>query len=110
MAEIHPFPPALLARLTPFEGSFHAHKLAAEGAEVLLASYAAGEHIPVHDHPTENWGVVITGCLGLTCGTEPERLIAPGAWYHLAPGEAHEARFPEATTMLEFWFYLAGRG
>ncbi|MGD1987878.1 MAG: hypothetical protein PVJ93_00380, partial [Pseudomonadales bacterium] len=88
MAEIHPFPPALLARLAPFEGSFHAHKLAAEGAEVLLASYAAGEHIPAHDHPTENWGVVITGCLGLTCGAEPERLIAPGAWYHLAPGEA----------------------
>ena len=42
MAEIHPFPPELLARLEPFEGSFHAHKLAAAGAEVLLASYAAG--------------------------------------------------------------------
>lgn len=48
MAETHPFPSALLARLAPFEGSFHAHKLAAEGAEVLLASYAAGEHIPAH--------------------------------------------------------------
>ena len=93
MAEIHPFPPALLARLAPFEGSFHAHKLAAEGAEVLmqgaLASYAHGK-----------LGGSDNGCLGLTRGAE--RLIAPGAWYHLAPGEAHEARFPEATTMLEF--------
>ena len=110
MADIHPFPKELLARLEPFEGSFHAHKLAAAGADVLLASYAAGEHIPAHDHPTENWGVVLTGCLGLTCGAAPERLYAPGAWYHLAPGQAHEARLPEATTMLEFWFYPPGRG
>ncbi len=110
MADIHPFPKELLARLEPFEGSFHAHKLAAAGADVLLASYAAGELIPAHDHPTENWGVVLTGCLGLTCGAAPERLYAPGAWYHLEPGQAHEARFPEATTMLEFWFHPAGRG
>ena len=34
----------------------------------------------------------------------PRGVVPPGA------GEAHEARFPEATTMLEFWFYPAGRG
>ncbi|MBL6715724.1 MAG: hypothetical protein RLZZ174_1468 [Pseudomonadota bacterium] len=108
MTPKHAFPEALLARLEPFEGGFHAHRLAAQGGDVLFARYAAGEHIPPHEHPTENWGVVLTGALELTCAGETRRYEA-GSWYHLAPGQAHEARFPEATTMLELWFY-AERG
>jgi quercetin dioxygenase-like cupin family protein len=108
MTPKHAFPEALLARLEAFEGGFHAHRLAAQGGDVLFARYAAGEHIPPHEHPTENWGVVLTGALELTCAGETRRYEA-GSWYHLAPGQAHEARFPEATTMLELWFY-AERG
>lgn len=92
-----------IRRLPAFEGPFDAHRLAADGCEVLFATYPAGTSIEAHRHPTENWGVITAGELILTCGGEETR-YGPGDWYHLTPGQEHAARFEVATAEIEFWF------
>jgi quercetin dioxygenase-like cupin family protein len=95
--------PARIRRLPPFEGPFDAFQLHADGCEVLFASYPAGIAIPPHAHDTQNCGVITEGELILiTAGAE--RRFGPGAWYHLAPGQVHAARFEVATSEIEFWF------
>lgn len=95
--------PRRIRELPPFAGPFDARRLAAEGCEVLFASYPAGTAIEPHSHPTENVGVVTSGELVLV--TEAgERRFAAGAWYHLSPGERHSARFEVETSEIEFWF------
>lgn len=95
--------PEGIRRLPPFEGPFDAHRLQAEGCEVLFASYPAGTEIAEHTHPTENWGVITAGELELVRGGRVER-YGPGDWYHLVPEEPHAARFPVDTAEIEFWF------
>ena len=104
MAEIHPFPPALLALAQ--QGGF-VPMARCGGGRGAAGDYAAEEHISTIT--PRKIGGSDNGMPWADPWSRPERLIAPGAWYHLAP-EIHEARFPEATTMLEFWFYPAGRG
>lgn len=101
MADAH-FPDRI-RRLPPFEGPFDAFRLAAEGCEVLFASYPAGTRIAPHEHDTENCGVVTQGELILIRDGREERL-GPGDWYRLAPRETHAARFEVATSEVEFWF------
>jgi hypothetical protein len=96
------FPERILA-LPRFDGPFDARRLAAGGCDVLFASYPAGTRIEPHSHSTENVGVVTSG--ELIISTEVgERRLAPGGWYHLAPGERHWARFEVETSEIEFWF------
>jgi len=95
--------PHPIRALPPFEGPFDAFRLAAEGCEVLFASYPAGTEIPPHSHETENCGVVTEGELILIRGEREERL-RPGDWYQLAAGETHAARFEVATSEVELWF------
>ena len=76
--------PDKIRSLPLFDGAFDAYRLAAEGADVLFASYPAGTEIAPHDHDTENCGVVTEGELILIRGGREERL-GPGDWYHLAP-------------------------
>jgi quercetin dioxygenase-like cupin family protein len=95
--------PDRILKLPPFEGRFEARRLAAEGCEVLFASYPAGTSIEPHSHVTENVGVVTSGLLVLYTDAE-ERRVAPGQWYHLRPGERHWARFEVDTSEIEFWF------
>jgi quercetin dioxygenase-like cupin family protein len=95
--------PRRIRRLPRFEGPFDAHRLAAEGCEVLFASYPSGSVIEPHSHATENVGVVTAGTLVL--GTESgEQRLGAGQWYHLEPGERHWARFEVDTCEIEFWF------
>ena len=101
MAESH-FPERIRT-LPPFEGPFDAFRLAAEGCEVLFASYPAGTAIEPHDHPTENLGLITAGELWLTVGGV-ERRYGPGEWYHLPAGAEHAARFEVETSEIEFWF------
>ena len=101
MSETH-FP-ELLRRLPEFEGPFDAYRLAAEGCEVLFASYPAGTEIEPHTHPTRNVGVITEGELILEKGGE-ERRYGVGDWYSVEPGEEHAARFEVATSEIEFWF------
>jgi quercetin dioxygenase-like cupin family protein len=95
--------PARINSLPPFEGPFDAHRLAAEGCEVLFASYPPGTTIATHTHETENCGVITEGELILKTGGHETR-YGPGDWYYLAPGERHSARFEVQTSEIEFWF------
>ena len=95
--------PDLIRELPDFEGPFEAHRLAADGCEVLFASYPAGTSIEPHTHPTENVGVITAGELILTKGGEETR-YGPGDWYHVDANEEHAARFDVATSEVEFWF------
>lgn len=95
--------PELIRGLPEFEGAFDAYRLAAQGCEVLFASYPAGTSIETHTHPTRNVGVITAGELLLTRGGKEQR-YGVGEWYLLEPNEAHSARFTVATSEIEFWF------
>ena len=95
--------PARIRALPAFEGPFDATRLAAEGCDVLFASYPAGTKIESHTHDTENCGLITKGELVLIVDGVESRYAA-GDWYHLAPGEPHAARFEVDTAEIEFWF------
>jgi quercetin dioxygenase-like cupin family protein len=96
------FPDPIQA-LPRFAGPFDALRLAADGCDVLFASYSAGTTVDPHSHDTENCGVITQGELILiTDGSE--RRLGPGQWYHLEPGQVHAARFEVPTAAIEFWF------
>ncbi len=95
--------PALIRALPTFEGPFDAFRLAADGCDVLFATYPAGTVIEPHDHPSDNCGVIIKGELILIV-EGVEKRIGPGEWYHLAAGQEHAARFDVESAEIEFWF------
>lgn len=95
--------PQKIRELPEFDGRFDAYKLAAEGADVLFASYPAGTDIPAHDHDTDNYGVITRGELFLTIDGVEQRYPA-GSWYHVAAGVSHSARFEVETDEIEIWF------
>ena len=99
----NPHFPGLIRDLPDFEGPFDAHRLSAEGCEVLFASYPAGTSIDAHTHPSRNVGVITEGELILTKGGKETR-YGPGDWYHVDAGEEHAARFDVVTSEIEFWF------
>jgi quercetin dioxygenase-like cupin family protein len=95
--------PQRIRKLPIYDGRFDAHKLAADGADVLFASYPAGTVIPEHAHDTDNHGIITRGELLLTIkGTETS--VKTGQWYHVAANQAHSARFEVDTDEIEFWF------
>lgn len=95
--------PDLIRELPEFDGPFDAYRLAAEGCDVLFASYLAGTKIEPHDHPTRNCGVITQGELFLTKKGRETR-YGVGDWYFLDAHEAHAARFEVDTSEIEFWF------
>ena len=97
------FPPRIAA-LPLFDGPFDAHRLAADGCEVLFASYPAGTTIGDHSHDTHNIGVITRGELVLTVDGRETR-HGPGDWYEVPPATVHSARFDVATTEIELWFH-----
>jgi quercetin dioxygenase-like cupin family protein len=97
-----PFPDRITS-LPDFDGPFDAHRLAADGCEVLFASYPAGTVIDPHDHDTDNVGVITRGELILIMGGG-ETTYGPGDWYHVPADEEHAARFETETSEIEFWF------
>lgn len=97
--------PAQLRGLPQFDGPFDAHRLAAEGCDVLFASYPGDTSIAVHAHPTDNVGVITQGELILTVGGVEQR-CGVGNWYHVPAGVMHAARFELPTSEIEFWFEI----
>lgn len=95
--------PDRIQRLPPYQGAFSARRLAAEGCEVLFASYPAEQRIPAHHHATENVGVVTAGEMFLTLHGV-ERTYRVGQWYHIPAEAPHAARFGAPTAIIEFWF------
>jgi quercetin dioxygenase-like cupin family protein len=96
------FPPEITA-LPGFDGPFDAHRLVAEGCDVLFASYPAGTVIAPHRHDTDNVGVITKGTLTITIGGEA-RSFSVGQWYHVPAGIEHAARFDVDSAEIEFWF------
>ena len=96
------FPDRIL-RLPRFDGPFDAFRLAAEGCDVLFATYPAGTSIAPHRHSTNNVGVITKGELTLTVGDE-QRIHGPGQWYHIPAGVEHSADFATDSAEIEFWF------
>lgn len=95
--------PDKIKQLPLYDGRFDAHKLAAQGADVLFASYPAGTEIPAHTHETDNHGVITKGELILTMNGETVR-IGVGQWYHVPAQVEHAAKFNVETDEIEFWF------
>lgn len=95
--------PPRIRSLPEFEGTFDAYRLAADGADVLFATYRAGTVIEAHRHESENVGVIIRGELILSVAGEESR-YHPGDWYHIPPDTEHAARFDDDTAEIEFWF------
>ena len=86
-----------------YDGRFDAFKLAADGADVLLASYTAGTHIAEHQHDTDNYGVIIRGELRICMKGITTRVVC-GDWYHVPAFVPHAATFDVETDEIEFWF------
>lgn len=95
--------PTKIRQLPPYEGAFDAHQLHADNCEVLFASYPAGMEIDVHQHDTENHGVVTKGELRMVVNGEEQR-YGPGDWYFLEAHQQHSASFEVDTSLIEFWF------
>lgn len=89
--------------LPVYDGRFDAFKLAADGADVLFASYPPGTSILPHTHDTDNYGVIIRGELILHMDGETHR-YGKGDWYHVPAGKEHAADFEQDTDEIEFWF------
>ena len=95
--------PAEIAQLEPFDGPFDAYRLAADGCDVLFASYPAGTTIAPHRHPTDNVGVITKGELRLTMN-DTTTTFGIGEWYHVPAETEHAAQFDQASAEIEFWF------
>jgi quercetin dioxygenase-like cupin family protein len=95
--------PDKIKSLPLYDGRFDAYKLAAQGADVLFASYPAGTRIPPHQHDTDNYGVITRGELLLTLKGEQTR-IGVGQWYHVPAFAEHSAEFDVETDEIELWF------
>ncbi|WP_448547886.1 cupin domain-containing protein [Thalassotalea fusca] len=96
--------PDKIKQLPLYDGRFDAYKLAANGSDVLFASYPAGTSIPPHTHDTDNHGVITRGELILTMNGEVTR-VKKGEWYHVPAHVEHAARFDVDTDEIEFWFH-----
>ena len=95
--------PSRITQLPAFDGPFDAHRLAADGCEVLFASYPAGTVIAGHSHETDNVGVITVGELILMVDGR-ETKYGAGEWYEVPRGITHSARFEVATAEIELWF------
>lgn len=95
--------PEKIKQLPLYDGRFDAYKLAAQGSDVLFASYPPGTEIPPHSHDTDNYGVITRGELILTMSGEVQR-FGVGDWYHVPAFAEHAARFEQETDEIEFWF------
>ncbi len=96
------FPPEIEG-LPSFEGPFDAFKLAANGCDVLFATYPAGTLIAPHRHDTNNVGVITKGSLTLTIDGEQSN-YGVGEWYHVPANVEHAAAFDSDSAEIEFWF------
>lgn len=96
--------PDRIKALPIYGGRFDAHKLKAEGCDVLFASYPAGTSIPPHTHDTDNHGVITRGELKLNMNGKVIKVRA-GEWYYVPANTEHAAEFEIETDEIEFWFH-----
>jgi len=79
-------------------------KTLVRGAETLLTKFllAEGSVLPLHDHPYEQTGYLISGRLRLTVGGESFE-AGPGDSWCIARGVAHRADVLEDSVALELF-------
>lgn len=95
--------PDTIRKLPEFDGAFDAHRLPAEGCEVLFATYPAGTTLATHTHETHNLGIITEGQLILTMDGK-SATYGPGDWYEVPANREHAASFDVETSEIEFWF------
>ena len=95
--------PEKIRSLEPFSERFDAFRLAANGCDVLFATYPSGTEIESHSHATENWGVIVRGEMIITMDNQTLR-FGVGDWYHIPALKEHSARCDVITEEIEFWF------
>ncbi len=83
-----------------------------EGAERRVLSYggnmmlvqftfSAGVTAPLHSHPHEQIGYVVSGSLDLLMDGHPTRVLTAGASYYVAPNVRHGIVTHEPTVLLD---------
>lgn len=95
--------PTAITSLPKYSGRFDATKLAADGCEILFASYPAGTDIEPHTHKTHNHGIITQGAMILTIDGV-ETCYGVGDWYEVPAEVVHAARCEVDTAEIEFWF------
>jgi quercetin dioxygenase-like cupin family protein len=72
------------------------------GAETLMAEFRleAGHPLPIHDHPEEQTGYLVSGRLRLTIGAET-RDVRPGDSWSIPGGVPHGAEVLEDAVAIE---------
>lgn len=70
--------------------------------ENLMLSYLemdAGAEVPLHSHPHEQGGVLLSGVLDLTIGEETRR-VTPGSLFLIPPNVPHRAVAPDGPAVV----------
>jgi quercetin dioxygenase-like cupin family protein len=82
--------------------AIHARTFWGENMLLAVVDLEAGSILPVHSHPHEQCGYVITGELELTIGGET-RILHPGEVYFIPGGIEHGARVvsPETAQVID---------
>ncbi len=81
--------PANVDPITPVPGV----RLRTPHGENLMLSYVEideGAKVPLHHHPHEQGGLLVSGRMQLTIGDET-RIVEPGSMYLIPPNVPHEA-------------------
>ena len=63
-------------------------------------SLKAGSNLPLHSHPHEQAGYIVSGKIRLTVGTETQEL-GPGGTYYAAPNVPHGAAILEDAIVVD---------
>jgi quercetin dioxygenase-like cupin family protein len=73
-----------------------------ENAMICQITFAPGGYVPLHDHPNEQTGYVISGILRLTIG-EDVLILEPGETYVIPGNTPHDATADEPTVVLDIF-------
>jgi quercetin dioxygenase-like cupin family protein len=73
------------------------------GGNMMLVqfSFPAGVRAPLHSHPHEQIGYVVSGSLDLLMDGQARRLLTAGASYYVAPNVEHGIITHEPTVLLD---------
>ncbi len=81
----------------------HRHVLA-DGAQMMILEWRmdAGVSVPLHNHPHEQSGYVISGQMNFTADGK-EHVLTPGMGYLVMGTEPHGAHFPIASVVFDIF-------
>ena len=79
-------------------------RVLADGDRMMVIEWTmnAGVVVPLHNHPHEQSGYVISGEMVFTCDGKENRIM-PGMGYAVAGNVPHGARFPVPTVIIDIF-------